>query len=342
MQTTLIRGRNARSGLPAPLTIAAGRRHTADTILRQWREGKSENTIRSYEHDLEDFAQYFANALRIALPLAPGDRIAWALTQLFRQSSPSAHEIALGFRHFMQSANLSASSINRHLATLRSVTKLGRMLGMMTWYLEVPGVRGEKRRRTAGPTVADVRRMLDATSGDSEADTRDYAIVLTFFCVGLRVSELCGLNVDETNLERGNTWIKGKGRRERELVPLPAPVIDAIKRYLKYRGETAGPLFLTRGARGKNRDGRLETRSVLRIVRNLGQRCGLHVWCHALRHSAITTALEAAGKAGIGLDKVKAYSRHSAIGTLLIYADEHDREGTQRTLADMVASTLGE
>ena len=46
------------------------------------------------------------------------------------------------------------------------------------------------------------------------------------------------------------------------------------------------------------------------------------------------------GRAGIGLDKVKAYSRHAAIGTRLIYADEHDRVGTQRTLADLVAGTL--
>jgi site-specific recombinase XerC len=38
-------------------------------------------------------------------------------------------------------------------------------------------------------------------------------------CLGLRVSELCGLNLEDTDLERGNTWIKGKGRRERELVP---------------------------------------------------------------------------------------------------------------------------
>lgn len=33
-------------------------------------------------------------------------------------------------------------------------------------------------------------------------------------------------------------------------------------------------------------------------------------------------------------DKVKAHSRHAAIGTLLIYADEHDRQGTQRALPD--------
>jgi hypothetical protein len=59
-----------------------------------------------------------------------------------------------------------------------------------------------------------------------------------------------------------------------------------------------------------------------------------------LRHSSITAALDVAAKAGIGLDKVGAHSRHAAIGTLLIYADEHDRQGTQRTLADLVAGTL--
>jgi hypothetical protein len=37
---------------------------------------------------------------------------------------------------------------------------------------------------------------------------------------------------------------------------------------------------------------------------------------------------------------VKAHSRHATIGTLLIYADEHDRQDTQRRLADLVASTI--
>jgi site-specific recombinase XerC len=55
-------------------------------------------------------------------------------------------------------------------------------------------VKAEKRRQTAGPTLEDVRRLLAATNGDTEAETRDYAIVLTFYCLWLRVSELCGLN----------------------------------------------------------------------------------------------------------------------------------------------------
>jgi len=319
----------------ATLTMATGRAHTAGTIVRAWMEGKSEHTRRAYGSDLEAFAAYLSTAIG-----QPMDTTT-ALTRLFQQSSASAHEILLGFRNHLSRACLSAASINRHLATLRSVSKLARMLGVATWVLEVPNVTAERRRDTTGPTVADVRRMLAAANGDTEAETRDYAIVLTFFCLGLRVSELCGLNLQETDLTRGTTWIMGKGKREKELVPLPGPVVEAIRRYLNHRGTAAGPLFLTRGNRGKTREGRLDTRSVLRIVGQLGQRVGVHVWCHALRHSSITAALDAAGRTGIGLDKVRAHSRHAAIGTLLIYADEHDRECTRRRLADLVAQEIG-
>ena len=225
---------------------------------------QAEHTIRAYRHDLEDFAQYFSRALGIS----PRMDVNTTLSRLFRQSAPSAHEIVLGFRHWMMGAHLSSASINRHLACLRSVTKLGRMLGMMTWYLEV-------RWREGGETARDERPCRRGHSTDAgrherrhrsrhaRRGDRDDVLLL-----GLRVSELCGLNLQDTDLERGSTWILGKGRRERELVPLPHPLIEAIRRYLAHRGAQAGPLFLTRGQRGKNRDGRLETRSVLRIIRD--------------------------------------------------------------------------
>jgi integrase/recombinase XerC len=126
------------------------------------------------------------------------------------------------------------------------------------------------------------------------------------------------------------------------MVPLPAPVVEALQRYLRHRGGTArGPLFLTRSGRiSATGEHRLQTRSVLRIVRKLGQRTGLHVWCHGLRHTAITTAIEQGQKAGIGLDQIRHFSRHRTLATMLIYRDEHDREAVQKTLADVVAATL--
>lgn len=48
------------------------------------------------------------------------------------------------------------------------------MLGMVRgWYLEVPGVRAERRRDTRGPETSDIRRMLEGTVDDTETATRD-------------------------------------------------------------------------------------------------------------------------------------------------------------------------
>jgi integrase len=334
----IVRGRVGRQSLPAPLTIAAGRRHTSDTILRAWLEGKGEHTVRAYQRDLEAFAQFFS----LALAMRPTMTVGAALDTFFGQSAPSAHEIALGFRHFLTSAQLASATINRHLATLRSVSKLARMLGLASWSLEVPGVPVERRRQTAGPTVDVFNTMLAATAGETERETRDAAILTTFFCLGLRVSELCGLMMQETDLDAGTTWILGKGRREREIVPVPAVLITAIRRYLQFRGSASGPLFQTLGNRGKSRNGALETRSVLRIVRVLGQKVGQHVWCHGLRHTSITQAVELGQKAGFGLEKIRAHSRHRHIATLLVYVDEHQKAGTQRALADLVAGRVSQ
>jgi integrase len=59
-----------------------------------------------------------------------------------------------------------------------------------------------------------------------------------------------------------------------------------------------------------------------------------------LRHTAITQAAELGQRAGLGLDKIRAFSRHRTIATLMIYVDEHDREQTQRTLGELIATSL--
>ena len=73
---------------------------------------------------------------------------------------------------------------------------------------------------------------------------------------------------------------------------------------------------------------------MLRIVHELGQRAGLHVWCHGIRLAAITTAIERGQQAGVGLDQIRTFSGHRSLATMLIYRDEHDRAQTYRTLAD--------
>jgi hypothetical protein len=56
--------------------------------------------------------------------------------------------------------------------------------------------------------------------------------------------------------------------------------------------------------------------------------------------TSITQAAELGQKAGLGLDKIRAHSRHRSIATLMLYVDEHDRQKIQTTFADLVASTV--
>ena len=66
----------------------------------------------------------------------------------------------------------------------------------------------------------------------------------------------------------------------------------------------------------------------------------MRVWCHALRHTAITTAIEKGQQVGLGLDQIRAFSRHRTLATMLVYRDEQDRMTTQRHLTDVIAGTL--
>jgi integrase len=67
---------------------------------------------------------------------------------------------------------------------------------------------------------------------------------------------------------------------------------------------------------------------------------GLDVGCHSLRHSSITQAAACGAQVGLGLDTIRAHSRHRAIGTLMLYVHAQRHTVVQRTLADLLAGTL--
>jgi hypothetical protein len=94
--------------------------HTAETILRAWFEGKADQTIRSDRHDLEDFALFFSRALG----MSPRTNVNDSLARLFTQSSPSAHEIVLGFRHRLAAAHLSSASAHWYVGVLVLLYKI--------------------------------------------------------------------------------------------------------------------------------------------------------------------------------------------------------------------------
>ncbi|WP_411558207.1 tyrosine recombinase XerC [Plantibacter sp. MPB07] len=162
-----------------------------------------------------------------------------------------------------------------------------------------------------------------AASGEPNA-LRDLAVVELLYASALRVSELCGLDRDDLDLDRLTVRVTGKGDKER-VVPFGVPAQSAIVDYLtsarpqlvvraaaKDRGPTPGAaLFL--GARG----GRLGPRSVYTLVARLLDAVpgGGPAGPHALRHTAATHLLDG----GADLRAVQELLGHASLATTQIY-----------------------
>lgn len=164
----------------------------------------------------------------------------------------------------------------------------------------------------------DMLRQAAAAAAEGDPITlRDHAILELLYGSGIRVSELCGLDVDDLDVSRATARVLGKGSKER-VVPYGAPARRAIEAYLTRgrpalatRGDGSTPaVFL--GARGA----RLGPRSVYDLVaRTVGPLVGGAVGPHALRHSAATHLLDG----GADLRAVQELLGHASLGTTQVY-----------------------
>jgi len=108
----------------------------------------------------------------------------------------------------------------------------------------------------------------------------------------------------------------------------------ASESWLQARGEGSEALF-TRLDRAMKESTRLTTRSVQRLVKNLGGRIGIRVTPHGLRHAAITEALDLTNG---NVRAVQRFSRHRDIRVLLRYDDNRMDLGGK--IAHLVAASL--
>ncbi len=156
--------------------------------------------------------------------------------------------------------------------------------------------------------------LVERTDDDPHA-VRDTAVLELLYATGVRVSELCGLDLADVDESRRVVRVFGKGAKERA-VPYGVPAQRALDAWLRDgRPKLAHPgskdaLFL--GARG----GRLQQTVVRRIVAAAAQRAGLpHTSPHDLRHSAATHLLDG----GADLRAVQDLLGHASLSSTQIY-----------------------
>lgn len=194
--------------------------------------------------------------------------------------------------------------------TGRAPSDAGVLLGSPKSHRRLPAVLRQDEARQLVETAASL-----ADDG-SPVGLRDVAMLELLYATGIRVGELCGLDIDDVDFHRNVVRVLGKGRKERT-VPFGHPAAAALQRWLKLgrpalrRDGVGAEVFV--GARG----GRIDQRVVRDVVhRRIADVPGApDLAPHGLRHSAATHLLEG----GADLRTVQEMLGHSSMATTQIY-----------------------
>ena len=279
----------------------------------------------------DEALERFVAHLRVELDRSPATVRAYAtdikeLVEHAAGDSPAA-EVTLGDldRQKVQSylaavhGRSSASTLARKLSSLRTFFRFLTQRGLVSSdpTAGIPTPRKEQRLPAFLPVDA-MFALLETPRSDEPLGLRDRAILELLYGAGLRVSELCDLDVAALDMPSSLVRVLGKGRKER-IVPFGSKARRALETWLAVRSELrlgkAGDvpardeaaLFLNRFG------GRLSQRSVARMVDRHVMACALQhsISPHALRHSFATHLLDS----GASLRHIQELLGHASLST---------------------------
>jgi len=287
---------------PLPDRLAAAleafRRHLAAE------RGLSGHTVRAYLGDVRSLLEHAAQA---------------------GVTSPDGLDIAVlrGWLAGQHASGRARATLARRAASARTFTAFGHARG---WLAADPGpLLGTPKLRRKLPEVIrqDQMAAVLGTRDGVEPDPRDQALIMRdtaimelLYATGIRVSELCGLDLGDLDHGRRTVRVLGKGGKERT-VPVGLPAERATARWARdgrpalVTPDSAAALFL--GARGR----RLDPRTARRVVhaRLAAVPAVPDTGPHGLRHAAATHLLEG----GADLRSVQEILGHASLATTQIY-----------------------
>jgi integrase/recombinase XerC len=273
------------------------------------RQDASEHTMRNYGTDLHEFLTY----------LTPPEG-----------EPPDPPEFdALLIREWMAhlyDLNLTTVSIRRKLAAVRSLLKFllreGEVEKNVAKLVRTPKA---PKLLPRVPTEEQTNALLDGiAAGKMERPfpKRDLAIFEMLYGCGLRISELCGLNMDDFDFSSRWVRVRGKGKKERQ-TPYGGKAAVALEQYFGERQAAAGENAVFVNCNGHRLTDRGARGIVAFYARFLAGDTSLHP--HSFRHAFATHLLSA----GADLRSIQELLGHARLSTTQKY--------TQVSLADLMA-----
>ena len=240
----------------------------------------SVHTIKAYERDLNIFADFLQNHLGQTLNED-------SLKNL------TAEQLQSFMSHSILKEEVSKQTVNRRLSSIKSFFKFLKRKKLLR-NDDVFLVHNMKTEKTP-PKAISPKEVIDVLSalrppqeGADMVDKRNYALVLSMYGLGVRISEALSLNVKDAFSDR--IIILGKGDKERSL-PMPKPVRFALEDLAKERGADKGDEALFVNVRQGER---LTPRAAQMIIKQVRSELNLpeHLTPHTLRHCFATHLLE--------------------------------------------------
>jgi len=353
---------------PAPLVVSAavsapvatalfaaddlGENHPLDVYVNRLRTDVSRRTTeRKLDMVARVMAERWPAGARLGDPRGERYGVAWlALTPVACEQLRSA-----------MADRWSPATANAALAAVRGVLRAAWLAGAFDsdyrdrLFAGLTAVRGDddyvKPRLSPSPTLSDlladdddpsgeapgrhlepgeIRALWTAATGDRKAarGARNAAAVALLYGCGLRAGEAVALDLADLELGADSTArVFGKGRKRRR-VPVPAPAVPALERWIVVRGRAGGPLLLpvlkngdVRHARG-TRPARLTPQALTAICLTLARQAGIAPFrAHDLRRTFAGQHLDA----GTDISTVAALMGHASVTTTSRYDRRPDR-----------------
>ena len=260
-------------------------------------KGLARNSLQAYQHDLS-LLRDWALSERIVGPerIRDADLRRFLLAMSQNLAARSRARLVSTLRNFFRFLAAEAK-IDRDPTVTIVAPKIGRKLPIVL-------------------SLSQTERLIQAPGGETPLAQRDRCILELLYGCGLRVSELCVLNVSDLDRKEAYVRVRGKGSKQR-LVPVGDPALRAAAIYFdQARPELIGKkassaFFLNR------RGGRLSRVMVWQLLKQYAAKVdlGAEVTPHTLRHTFATHLLEG----GADLRAVQELLGHADISTTEIY-----------------------
>lgn len=237
-------------------------------LVSEFLAGRSAATIRAYGADLDEFRAFIGTPDTDA-----------AVERLLRMGHRRANTLVLAYQTGMVDRGLAANTINRRVATLRSLVRWAAKKGLTTWSLFVGNVEGDSSPSESEPEVA--AKLFGLLGRESRKTRRDRAILSLIWNDAFRPGDVTRLRVNEVPAE------------------LSPSTLDAIRDWVEVRGDEPGPMFVPLDNGHRAKAGALSGTAIYDIVHLLGLQIGLEVTPNSLRNGALREAREAHGASAL-------------------------------------------